>query len=525
MKKKGIFIALGVLLVIAAVVVVLLTKKTPIKTYTVTFDTNGGTTIESQYVEEGNLATKPTDPQKEGYTFLYWTYNNREFNFSTPIVEDIILVAEYTNNEYIITFDSNGGSSVEKQYVVYGGFINTPEEPTKLGYEFLYWSYDDKEFDFTKPVKSNMTLVAVWKEVKYTVIFDGDNSSFYHTEIVLQGYTVSKPVEPTKYGYKFLYWSYNNKEYDFNTPITDNITLIAKWEMLIIEGTEGVKYKIDETTQTCSVSGYYGSDEVVVIASHYHNLPVVSIDEHAFRQSTIVTDIYIHDGITTIGQGAFYGCINLKNIVLPNELTKLNDNLFAFCKNIESITIPNSVTYIGKMVFHSCESLKDIKIPTNVTQIDELAFADCISLETIVIPNSVMVLGGSVFNECEKLIDVTLPNNLKVLPGNLFSSCTSLKTVKLPESIIEIKNYAFSNCTSLESIVIPSNVSFIGASAFSNCTSLKSIIIPLSVTTMDDYVFSGCVSLSIKCEASSKPKGWEATWNISKCPVEWNYKN
>ena len=122
MKKKAIFIALGVLLVIAAVVVVLLTKKTPIKTYTVTFDTNGGTTIESQYVEEGNLATKPTDPQKEGYTFLYWTYNNREFNFSTPIVEDIILVAEYTNNEYIITFDSNGGSSVEKQYVVYGGF-------------------------------------------------------------------------------------------------------------------------------------------------------------------------------------------------------------------------------------------------------------------------------------------------------------------------------------------------------------------------------------------------------------------
>jgi len=76
----------------------------------------------------------------------------------------------------------------------------------------------------------------------------------------------------------------------------------------------------------------------------------------------------------------------------------------------------------------------------------------------------------------------------------------------------------------LASITIPNSVTIIGDKAFQQCRCLTSIIIPNNVTSIGKGAFDGCSSLTICCEASSKPDGWDDNWNPNHRPVVWGYK-
>lgn len=84
-------------------------------------------------------------------------------------------------------------------------------------------------------------------------------------------------------------------------------------------------------------------------------------------------------------------------------------------------------------------------------------------------------------------------------------------------------NY-FEEGSGITHIDIPNGVTVIGEYAFWFCSSLTSINIPDNVTTIGVDAFRGCSNLTIYCEADSKPKGWNADWNSSNCPVVWGYK-
>lgn len=75
--------------------------------YTITFNSNGGSAVESILVEENDLITKPVDPTRDGYNFMGWYVNNEKFDFSTPVTKNIILVAKW---EEISDNSSSGGS-------------------------------------------------------------------------------------------------------------------------------------------------------------------------------------------------------------------------------------------------------------------------------------------------------------------------------------------------------------------------------------------------------------------------------
>lgn len=142
-------------------------------TYTVTFDTDGGTSIASQTVEEGECATQPSDPTKENYTFAGWYENaacTTEWSFSTPITSDTTIYAKWETEApvqtYTVTFDTDGGSSVASQTVEQGGLVTKPSNPTKENYTFAAWYTDTTyvaEWDFdTRTITENTTIYATW---------------------------------------------------------------------------------------------------------------------------------------------------------------------------------------------------------------------------------------------------------------------------------------------------------------------------------------------------------------------------
>ena len=87
---------------------------------------------------------------------------------------------------------------------------------------------------------------------------------------------------------------------------------------------------------------------------------------------------------------------------------------------------------------------------------------------------------------------------------------------------------AVGNAKYLSNIVIPETyngkaVTGIAKSGFTGCDKLVSIEIPDSVTSIGDSAFGGCLSLTIYCEATSKPSGWNYYWNLDNRPVVWGY--
>ena len=151
-------------------------SKTPPKEFTVSFNSNGGNEVAAQTVVEGDKATKPINPTKDGFTFVAWYKDNNtfadEWNFATETVTaDVTLFANWSAVTFEVTFNSNGGSAVSKQTVAQGGKADKPApDPTKEGFNFAGWFTDNNtfanEWDFAvHTVTEDITLFVKWTEI------------------------------------------------------------------------------------------------------------------------------------------------------------------------------------------------------------------------------------------------------------------------------------------------------------------------------------------------------------------------
>ena len=132
--------------------------------YTVSFDYGD---IPAQTIEDGLKATKPEDPVQEGYVFDKWMNGEEEYDFNAPVTSNIELTATWLNNTAVVTFDSNGGSSVDAVKVIKGEKATKPADPSKQWNTFDGWYAQGAEepFDFENtPITENITLVAHWTE-------------------------------------------------------------------------------------------------------------------------------------------------------------------------------------------------------------------------------------------------------------------------------------------------------------------------------------------------------------------------
>ena len=125
-----------------------------------------------------------------------------------------------------------------------------------------------------------------------------------------------------------------------------------------------------------------------------------------YRSRSMVKSAVIADGVTSIGEWAFFGCGSLTSVTIPNSVTSIGRYAFYYCTSLTSVTIPDSVTSIGWLAFSGCTSLTSVTIPDGVTIINDAVFNGCTSLTSVTIPDSVTSIGGSAFYNCTSLTDV-----------------------------------------------------------------------------------------------------------------------
>ena len=202
-----------------------------------------------------------------------------------------------------------------------------------------------------------------------------------------------------------------------------------------------------------------------------------------------IRDFVIENGVLKKYTG------NEKEVVIPEGVTSIGENAFWWCKNLTTITIPDSVTSIGAWAFKYCTNLTTITIPDSVTSIGYGAFSECENLTAITtIPDSVTSIGGNAFWGCKGLAD---KKGFVIINGTLYYYCGFEKNVVIPEGVTSIGDSAFENCSSLTTITIPDSVTSIGDSAFSYCKNLTTITIPDSVKSMGKDVLGGCNKLNV----------------------------
>ena len=146
-----------------------------------------------------------------------------------------------------------------------------------------------------------------------------------------------------------------------------------------------------------------------------------------------------------------------------------------YTDQIVTVVLDDGVTTIGDRAFYDCDSLTSVTIPDSVTAIGHGAFADCDSLTSVTIPDSVTAIEGGAFAHCDSLTSVTIPDSVTTIEGGAFAYCSSLTSVTIPDSVTTIGEYAFAWCDSLTSVAIPDSVTTIGEGAFHDCSSLSDV--------------------------------------------------
>ena len=158
-----------------------------------------------------------------------------------------------------------------------------------------------------------------------------------------------------------------------------------------------------------------------------------------FSRSYEIKKVIIKDGVTNIGNNAFFDYPALTSVEIPNSVTSIGESAFFQCMRLTSVTIGNSLTRIGKRAFENCTALLSVEFPNSLTNIEESAFGNCFVLTSITIPNSVTSIGNNAFVNCVNLKSFTFKGSTppELAINSIFT--TSIKIpVYVPANSIEV---------------------------------------------------------------------------------------
>ena len=218
--------------------------------------------------------------------------------------------------------------------------------------------------------------------------------------------------------------------------------------------------------KTLSISGYGAMNDYHY--ETYKNAPWLE------NYSSQITSIDVKEGITHIGDYAFYSVYKATSLSLPSTLTSIGDSAF-FGTALTEIDIPAGVTEIGANAFKNTQ-ITSITLPNGLTSISDSLFSVCPNLKDVSIPDSVTSIGYQAFYYCHQLKSIEIPDSVTTIGKRAFCDCPALDTIDLPDSLTEIQSETFLNCTNLRKVIIPESVTTIATDAFEGCPSYLSII-------------------------------------------------
>ena len=249
---------------------------------------------------------------------------------------------------------------------------------------------------------------------------------------------------------------------------------------------------------------------------------------YKYRES--INELVVQDGVTALGNYAFYECQGLEEVTVPNSVTVIGESAFSCCTGLETVNFGTGLVTLEGSAFYGCAKLKRALLPDSLTKIGTAAFYECISLGTLDLGDSVTSIGNSAFASCYGLTALELPASLKTVGNGAFFGCNGLTEVEIPASVISLGSDVFGVCINLTSIevavantaysssngvlfnknqttllaypvgrsgayTIPDGVVTIGPQAFQACSGLTAISIPDGVTTIGENAFLWCHKL------------------------------
>lgn len=265
--------------------VTLKAKWSPI--YTVSFSTEGAGKIDALKLPEGSLIPKPDEIKKEGYIFLGWYYGEKLWNFSDPVTSSMKLVAKWAPFTYGVIIDKTNGEDPIQLNIAPNTQVPNPGTPAYAGHVFLGWyvfnpadnTLSATPWDFENSlVTSELVIKAKWiKLLNVSFVVEGNVIDSF---TVYDGSTVEAPEEiPAKDGSTFIGWYCGDKLYNFDSAITADTTITAKFltnhkvtfdlngvavdgfqtEYPLLYGDKVTK-PADPTSADCVFEGWYNGD-------------------------------------------------------------------------------------------------------------------------------------------------------------------------------------------------------------------------------------------------------------------------
>jgi len=359
-----------------------------INQYTITFEENEGSNVLDITQEYLSALSIPDDPIKTGYTFTGW-YSDElltmAYTFNTVPLGGITLYAKWIINEYIISFEENGGSVVTNLTQDYLTLVNEPTNSTKEGYTFAGWYSDElltTAYAFDIMPAQNLILYAKWTINEYTISFEENDGSIVPdiTQAFLT--TVPIPDDSIKTGYTFAGW-YSDELltsiYTFDTMPAQSLILYAKWTIneytISFEENDGsavpditqaflsaVSVPNDAIKAGYSFDGWYSDNEfttvyifttmpldgITLYAKWVINEYTISFEENGGSSVDSITQNYLTTVMTPINPiktdylfGGWYSNIELTTAYIFTTMPSENVVLYA-----KWDVILNSITFV-----------------------------------------------------------------------------------------------------------------------------------------------------------------------------------
>lgn len=277
-------------------------------TYTVTFETVGGTAINPVEVKAGNTVARPADPTKTGAEFIDWfttsTYEGEPYDFSTPVNSNLTLYAQWSDENYAVVFDVNGGSPViDYATYLYGTELDEPDEPERVGYTFTGWYTDvkcTKKASFPYEVTGHSRFYAGWDSTREVTVnfkiamLQGDTRDINYDEEILAPITITageeltQPENPKDISYldknganhelKFSYWNFEPVYGNYSDAVLFPVRTTDVEEIMLyavyVEVGEGDVYA------SLTVHPNNGEKETVMYGVQGEAIAISNLNEH-----------------------------------------------------------------------------------------------------------------------------------------------------------------------------------------------------------------------------------------------------